>query len=85
MIDLLASLLSLALVASAVRLTVPVALAALGAVYAERGGVVNIGLEGIMVMGTFFTAHYGAQILPWKHSGLSFQSASWFQSTRTFR
>ncbi|MBI2201279.1 MAG: ABC transporter permease [Armatimonadetes bacterium] len=50
------SLLSLALIASAIRVTMPILLAALGAVYSERGGVINIGLEGIMIMGTFFGA-----------------------------
>ena len=54
--EYLASLVSLALIASAIRVTMPILLTALGAVYAERGGVVNIGLEGIMIMGTFFGA-----------------------------
>lgn len=56
MTELLASLFSLALIASAIRLTIPILLAAMGAVYSERGGVVNIALEGIMIMGTFFGA-----------------------------
>ncbi len=66
MIDLLASLANLALLASAIRLTVPILLTSMGAVYSERGGVVNIGLEGIMIMGTFFGAaatHLVAQAL----------------------
>ena len=54
--EYVASLFSVALIASAIRVTMPILLASLGAVYTERGGVVNIGLEGIMIMGTFFGA-----------------------------
>jgi simple sugar transport system permease protein len=54
--DYVTALFNLALLASAIRVTMPILLASLGAVYAERSGVVNIGLEGIMIMGTFFGA-----------------------------
>src|SRR2546430_11218830 len=54
--EYMTSLFSVALLASAIRVTMPILLASLGAVHAERGGVVNSGLEGIMIMGTFFGA-----------------------------
>ena len=46
----------LELAASALRLGVPVAICALGALWSERSGVINIGLEGMMMIGAFWGA-----------------------------
>jgi simple sugar transport system permease protein len=40
-------------VASAIRLSVPIAFAALGGIFAEKSGVINIGLEGLLITAAF--------------------------------
>jgi simple sugar transport system permease protein len=51
---------------AALRLAIPILLAGLGAVYAERAGVINIGLEGMMILGTWFGAWAGFEFGPWQ-------------------
>lgn len=47
------------------RTAAPIALAGLSGLVAERSGTINIGLEGMMVMGTIFAGWWGWEYGPW--------------------
>jgi len=49
----------------ALRTAAPIGLAGLSGLVAERSGTVNIGIEGMMVMGTIFAGWWGWEFGPW--------------------
>ncbi|RJS46542.1 ABC transporter permease [Nocardioides cavernaquae] len=49
----------------AIMAIVPIALAALAGLWSERAGIVNIGLEGMMILGTIGAGYFGFWYGPW--------------------
>jgi simple sugar transport system permease protein len=52
-------------IGAALAAAVPIAMAGLGGLWSERAGVVNIGLEGMMILGTWFGAYAAFNWGPW--------------------
>lgn len=59
---------------SVLRLTVPIAFAALGGLFAERSGVINIGIEGFLILAGLSSV-IAVQRLPWV--GIDGTAALW--------
>ena len=53
-------------ISAALGLAVPIGMAGLGGLWAERAGIVNIGLEGMMILGTWGAGWAGSTYGPWQ-------------------
>jgi general nucleoside transport system permease protein len=52
-------------VSAALTATLPIMLAGLGGLLSERAGIVNVGLEGMMIAGTWGAGFFGYHFGPW--------------------
>ena len=60
-----ADITSAGLSGATLRFTIPLLMAGLGGLWAERSGVINIGLEGMMIAGTWLGAWFAFIYGPW--------------------
>lgn len=55
MVDIIETGFIVGLVAGTIKFSIPLLLASLGEVFSQRSGIINLGLEGIMLVGAFFS------------------------------
>src|SRR5690554_8014491 len=63
--NVLQGIFSAAFLASILRVTTPILLPSLGALISDRAGVINIGLEGTMLVSAFTGVVFSAYTLDW--------------------
>lgn len=85
--DVLTAGFLVSLLAGAIRMSIPILLPALGEIFTQRSGILNLGLEGIMLMGalagfagTFFTQNLWFGLLAAVLTGIVFSLLMGFLS-----
>jgi simple sugar transport system permease protein len=61
---------------AALRLAVPISLAAMGGIFAEKSGVINIGIEGLLIISAF-TGILVTEVVSWSGGTLAGVPAIW--------
>jgi ABC-type uncharacterized transport system permease subunit len=82
-VETLSRLFNVALFASSLRMAAPVIYATLGGVFSSESGVLNVGLEGLMLTGAFF-AVVGSVALSSAWGGLLFAILACFVLSLAF-
>jgi simple sugar transport system permease protein len=86
-LDLITTSFVVGILAASIRLATPILLAALGEIFTERAGILNLGLEGIMLMGAlggflgaFWTGNLWVGVLAGMLTGILFGLLMGFMS-----